>query len=75
MIKISYEQKPYHFDNVGGQGYKEETIMTLEEDITSKEAIVAFVRLLNKATYRVYAETLKELAKDLEEEYGDERIL
>lgn len=76
MIKITYKQEPYHYDFTGGQPYDIETVVTLNEDISSDEAIIAFIKVLNMATYRVSIDTLKRVIADLEYEYSDgERIL
>ena len=76
MIKITYKQEPYHYDFTGGQPYDIKTVVTLNEDISSDEAIIAFIKVLNMATYRVSIDTLKRVIADLEYEYSDgERIL
>ena len=76
MIKITYKQEPYHYDFTGGQPYDIETVVTLNKDISSDEAIIAFLKVLNMATYRVSIDTLKRVIADLEYEYSDgERIL
>lgn len=76
MLKITYKQEPYHYDFTGGQPYDIETVVTLNEDISSDEAIIAFIKVLNMATYRVSIDTLKRVIADLEYEYSDgERIL
>lgn len=76
MIKITYKQEPYHYDFTGGQPYDIETVVTLNKDISSDEAIIAFIKVLNMATYRVSIDTLKRVIADLEYEYSDgERIL
>ena len=76
MIKITYKQEPYHYEHSGSQPYDVETIVTLDEDISSDEAIIAFIKVLNIATYRVSIDTLKKLISDLEYEYSEgERIL
>jgi hypothetical protein len=76
MIKITYKQEPYHYEHTGGQPYDIETVVTLNEDISSDEAIIAFLKVLNMATYRVSIVTLKRVIADLEYEYSEgERIL
>ena len=76
MIKITYKQEPYHYEHTGSQPYDVETVVTLNEDISSDEAIIAFIKVLNMATYRVSIDTLKDLVADLEYEYKDnERIM
>lgn len=77
MIKIIYKQKPYRYNDVGYQDYKIDAEIELNEDISSRDAIIAFLKLLNIATYRVSIETLKDVIQDLQDEgYVDsERIL
>lgn len=76
MIKITYKQEPYHYEHAGSQPYDVETIVTLDEDISSDEAILAFIKVLNIATYKVSIDTLRKMIADLEWEYKDgERIL
>ena len=76
MIKITYKQEPYNYEHIGGQPYDVETVVTLNEDISSDEAIIAFIKVLNIATYRVSIDTLKKLIAYLEFEYNDnERMI
>ena len=76
MIKITFKQEPYYYENIGSQPYDIETVVTLNEDISSDEAILAFIRVLNMATYRVTIDTLKKIISNLEYEYDEEeRIL
>jgi hypothetical protein len=76
MIKITFKQEPYHYEHTGGQPYDIETVVTLNEDISSDEAIIAFMRVLNIATYHATLKTLKDLVADLEYEYKDnDRIM
>ena len=62
MIKIIYEQKSYHYECSGNQDYDVNTEMLLNEDITSTNAILAFMKILQIATYRVDGDTLREAA-------------
>lgn len=75
MIKLNYTQEPYKYGDIGEQNYKENYEVVLNEDITSGEAIIAFIRLLNIATYRISAKDIKNLAEELEIEYGKDRII
>ena len=59
MIKIKYEQEPYNYGNGSNQEYKIGTEITLNEDISSPDAIIAFMKILNIATYHATIETLK----------------
>ncbi len=76
MIKIVVKQEPYNYPHSGSQSYDIETVITLNEDITCDEAILAFMKALNIATYHATLNTLKRLVADLEYEYkDDERIM
>lgn len=67
MIKIEYKGDAYHY-STGEQNYDITTIVQLEEDISADDAIIAFLRLLNIATYRVSIETLERIVRFLEDE-------
>ena len=69
MIKIIYEQKAYNYEHVESQDYDINTEMVLNEDITSTDAILAFMRILQIATYRVDGDTLREAASVLDMSY------
>lgn len=76
MMKIIIKQEPYNYELAGSQPYDVETVFTLNEDISADEAILAFMRALNIATYHATLETLKDLVADLEYEYKDnDRIM
>ena len=76
MIKINFEQKPYSYNAIGEeQPYTITTEMTLDEDIDIYEAVRAFCRILNIATYHVTPKNIQDVADKLEEEYGNNRIL
>lgn len=76
MMKIIIKQEPYNYEHVGNQPYDVETVFTLNEDISADEAILAFMRALNIATYHATLKTLKDLVADLEYEYKDnDRIM
>lgn len=66
MIKINYVQKSYNYNTCTGQPYDIETNINLDEDISGDEAIIAFLRLLNIATYHITLKSLKNLVEDLE---------
>ena len=76
MITITYKQEPYYYD-FGKQPYDIETKIILDKDIEGKEAIRAFMRLLNIATYPITLSSLKYLVDQLEDEgYKDnDRIM
>lgn len=76
MIKISFEQKPYSYNVVGDeQPYTITTEMTLDEDIDVYEAVRAFCRMLNIATYYITPKNIQDVADRLKEDYGNDRIL
>lgn len=87
MIKISFEQKPYSYEAVGDkqpysyeavedkQPYTITTEMTLDEDIDIYEAVRAFCRMLNIASYYVTADQIQNVANRLKEDYDNDRIL
>lgn len=77
MITITYKQEPYYYDDSGKQPYDIETKIVLDKDIEGKEAIRAFMRLLNTATYPMTLSSLKCLVDQLEDEgYKDnDRIM
>ena len=62
MIKITYEQKAYNYDSAGSQDYDMNAEIKLNEDISSTDAILAFMKMLQVATYRVNGDTLREAA-------------
>lgn len=76
MIKINFEQKSYSYNAIGeGQPYTITTEMILDEDIDIYEAIRAFCRMLNIATYYTTPKNIQDVADKLKEEYGNNRIL
>lgn len=76
MIKISFEQKPYSYEAVGDkQPYTITTELALDEDIEIYEAIKAFCRVLNIASYYVTADQIQNVANRLKEDYDNDRIL
>ena len=68
MIKIIFEEKAYHYEHAGSQDYDIRTEMKLDPDITSTEAILAFMKMLQIATYRVSGDTLRQAAEDWDAE-------
>lgn len=76
MIKIIYEQEPFYYDS-GTQPYKAKTEFRLDKDIDADEAIIAFMKILNLATYRVNINTLERLIERLKDEgyREDERVI
>lgn len=76
MIKISFKQKPYFYEAVGDkQPYTITTELALDEDIEIYEAIKAFCRILNIASYYVTADQIQNVANRLKEDYDNDRIL
>lgn len=71
MIKIIYEQPAYCYEHAGEQPYNIKTEIELNSDISSTEALMAFMRMLEIATYRVSANTLRQAAEEWEAEYGN----
>ena len=70
MIKIIYTQPAYMYEHVGGQEYNIETTMELNSDISATEAILAFARMLEIATYRISSDTLRRAVQDWEEDHS-----
>lgn len=66
MIKMNYVQESYNYNVGTGQPYDIETNITLNQDISGNDAIIAFLRLLNIATYNITLQTLKNVVEDLE---------
>jgi hypothetical protein len=79
MIKIISEQPKYRFEKTGCyQDYDLKTEMTLDEDINAIDAIIAFMKLLNIAGYRVSIYSLRQTIDCLKDEgYNreDERVI
>ena len=72
MIKIIYNQESYDYESAGKQEYDINTEIKLNDDISSIEAIEAFLKLLNIATYRVSIDTLERVIQDLKDEGYEE---
>ena len=64
MIKITYEQKQYAYENVGAQPYDMKVQMELKPDATLDEAIAMYINFLKIATYRVSEEKVIEAVKE-----------
>lgn len=69
MIKITYIGEPYYYEHVGSQEYKITTEVVCNEDISGDEAIVAFLKVLGIATYRITPKQIAALAEKLVYEY------
>jgi hypothetical protein len=68
MIKIEFHQEPYYYEHAGGQEYDINTTIKLNSDISSTDAILAFAKLLQIATYNITPDTLRAAADQLEDE-------
>lgn len=64
MIKLTYEQKQYMYENVGAQPYDMKVQMELKPDATLDEAIAMYMNFLKIATYRVSEERIIEAVKE-----------
>ena len=64
MIKLSYEQKQYMYENVGAQPYDMKVQMELKSDATLDEAIAMYMNFLKIATYRISEEKVIEAVKE-----------
>jgi len=69
MIKIISEQPKYRFKNIGEyQNYDLKTEMVLNDDINATDAIIAFMKILNIAGYRVSVDSLRKVIDCLKDE-------
>ena len=78
MIKIISEQPKYRFENIGEyQDYDLKTEMILDDDINATDAIIAFMKILNIAGYRVSVGSLRRVIDCLKDEgyREDERVI
>jgi len=78
MIKIISEQPKYRFENIGEyQDYDLKTEMVLDDDINATDAIIAFIKILNIAGYRVSVDSLRKVIDCLKDEgyREDERVI
>ena len=64
MIKLTYEQKQYMYENVGAQPYDVKVQMELKQDANLTEAIAMYMNFLKVATYRVSEERVIEAVKE-----------
>ncbi len=60
MIKLTYEQKQYAYEQVGAQPYDMKVQMELKQDANLTEAIVMYMEFLKVATYRINKENIIE---------------
>ena len=58
MIKLTYEQKQYEYQNVGGQPYDMKTVMELNEDASLEEAVAMFMNFLKIVGYKIKKDTI-----------------
>jgi hypothetical protein len=58
MIKLTYEQKQYEYQNVGCQPYDMKTVMELKEDANIEEAIAMFMNFLKIVGYKIKKDTI-----------------
>ena len=64
MIKITYEQKQYAYEQVGAQPYDMKVQMELKQDANLTEAIAMYMEFLKVATYRINKENIIEAVND-----------
>lgn len=69
MIKIIYEQKPYYYEHAGQQPWDTKSEITLDSDISSDYAVLAFIKMLAVAGFHIKtdkdAKELLDKVKDL----------
>ena len=58
MLKIVYEEKSYNYENVGSQPYDIKTEIEIISDASVTEAVEAFVKALQIATYHIDREIM-----------------
>ena len=76
MIEMSYKGKSYDYGNVGKQRFDIETKIVMEEKDTGVvDVIEAVAKLMNIATYKITVDTIRRACDELEEEYGNDRII
>ena len=76
MIEMSYKGEKYDYGDQGKQGFDIETKMVMkEEDVSIADIIEAAAKLMNIATYRVTVDKIREACNELEEMYGNDRII
>ena len=64
MIKLTYEQKQYMYENVGAQPYDVKVQMKLKQDANLTEAIAMYMNFLKIATYRISEGKVIEAVKE-----------
>ena len=64
MIKLTYEQKQYAYEQVGAQPYDMKVQMELKQDANLTEAIAMYMEFLKVATYRINKENIIEAVND-----------
>ena len=64
MIKLTYEQKQYAYEQVGAQPYDMKVQMELKQDANLTEAIAMYMEFLRVATYRINKENIIEAVND-----------
>ena len=64
MIKLTYEQKQYAYEQVGAQPYDMKVQMELKQDANLTEAIAMYIEFLRVATYRINRENIIEAVND-----------
>jgi hypothetical protein len=64
MIKLTYEQKQYAYEQVGAQPYDMKVQMELKQDANLTEAIAMYMEFLRVATYRINRENIIEAVND-----------
>ena len=64
MIKLTYEQKQYAYEQVGAQPYDMKVQMELKQDANLTEAIAMYMEFLRIATYRINKENIIEAVND-----------
>lgn len=75
MIKISYEGKAYYYENAGQQPWDINTEIVLNDDISRDYAILAFLKMLTIAGYRLdNREDLERLFENVAELYEYEGL-
>lgn len=72
MIKMEYMQEPYNYGNVGGQNYKIETKIEMNEDASAGDVLEAVIRLMQTATYHIDVGTLLSFAEEYAYNNGQE---
>lgn len=64
MIKLTYKQEQYHYDNVAAQPYDVKVEMELKDDANITEAMAMFFNFLKMATYRIDKKNIMEAIEE-----------